>query len=502
MRRASSSPRIYLSYRRRDFAYVALTIYQRLAQHYPDGSVVFDVNTLPLGRDLAQALRDQVRTADLVLALIGPRWLAEGHLEESDWIRIELAEALEAGITVIPVLVEEGTMPSAEQLPPDLRALANLQAVRVSQERLDRDVAGLISTIDLLVEPSRQTVAKKRRAPGDERQEPAFARRQRKKEVSRVDVESAELENWEAIRESGSSDDLRDHIARYPGGRTEDWARARLAQVVWEELGGAAERDDLSNYVAEFPFGSNALEARRQLQELDGQPEVVAVPRGGVFISYRRDDARLWALLLHASIAQRIGSDRVFLDTRNIPFGQDYADYIRRELPGYGIAVVLLGQNWRGEREDGPPRIEDPDDLFRIELELAMAHGLTILPVTLDGLNPPHDESLLPASIRGIGKLNMYGISARKFEEDSPRLLSAIEEHHERALVDANPEEYGAFIAGAGLGVDNRTLLGNVDRLLETKLDRAIRRFTAGALAIGVAVAAVIIGAVWVLTRA
>lgn len=492
------SRKIYLSYRRADL-HLVWWLYERLAQQYGTDGVFVDVAEVKAGQDIAQVLRDAVRSSEVVLALIGPSWASADGLQRladpGDWIRTELAAALRGDSWVVPVLLGETELPSPAELPPDLRPLADLQVVRLSPDRMERDVAGLLATLDRIVEPSPKGGRTRRQA--DRRSEATRGRRKRGPPPKRPeDKAQIELDSWEELRETGTADDLRDHIARFPGGRTEEWARARLAKVVWDELGDEPSPEDLENYVAEFPTSPHAVEARERLQ-----PRVSDAPapaRSGVFISYRRDDARLWALLLYASIAQRLGRDRVFLDTVNIPFGEDYAAYIRRELPGYGVAVVLMGPGWLGERPDGPPRIEDADDLFRIELELAIRHDLTIMPVTLDGLAPPHDQ-VLPDSISAIARKNMFPITAGRFEEESPRLLSAIEEHHQRTT--GGSDELGGFIAGAGFGADNRTLLGNVDRLLQTKLDRALRRFYLGATAIGALVAALVVGAVWVMIR-
>jgi hypothetical protein len=52
---------------------------------------------------------------------------------------------------VIPVLVDDARMPSADELPPQLAALANLQAVTVAHESFSADCARLSTAIESMV---------------------------------------------------------------------------------------------------------------------------------------------------------------------------------------------------------------------------------------------------------------------------------------------------------------------------------------------------------------
>ena len=83
------------------------------------------------GDDFVKVLNDQVAQCDVLLAIIGERWIgardADGsrRLEkESDFVRIEIASALTQGKRVIPVLVNKAEMPRADELPPSLKPLA------------------------------------------------------------------------------------------------------------------------------------------------------------------------------------------------------------------------------------------------------------------------------------------------------------------------------------------------------------------------------------------
>jgi preprotein translocase subunit Sec63 len=94
------------------------------------------------------------------LALIGQEWLhtkdATGRRrldDETDFVRLELALALQRDIPVIPVLVRGTKMPLADQLPEDLKELAFRNAVELTHARWKSDVAVLIHALRPCMDP-------------------------------------------------------------------------------------------------------------------------------------------------------------------------------------------------------------------------------------------------------------------------------------------------------------------------------------------------------------
>ena len=135
-------PRIFISYRRDDSAFAAHSIYEKLKDLFGEESITFDVN-FSLGIDFAKKIDDSVCRCDVLLAIIGDRWLdiryADGPMQgqrrlddPNDWVRLEIASALKKDILVIPVLVGKVSMPDiAPGLPPDLADLTKKVALSV-----------------------------------------------------------------------------------------------------------------------------------------------------------------------------------------------------------------------------------------------------------------------------------------------------------------------------------------------------------------------------------
>jgi hypothetical protein len=109
--------KIIVSYRRSDSAAITGRIFDRLVDRYGEESVFMDIDRIPFGTDFRHHIQDALRGADVLLAVIGPTWLgktADGRTriqDEADPVRVEIDAALKQGLAVIPVLVDNATMP-------------------------------------------------------------------------------------------------------------------------------------------------------------------------------------------------------------------------------------------------------------------------------------------------------------------------------------------------------------------------------------------------------
>ena len=103
---------VFISYRRADTQQAAGRLADRLIERFGRQAVVIDVDTDQVGRDYRTLISGLLDDADVVLALIGPRFTAEGadgrrRLDRPhDALRLELARALARDVPVVPVLVE------------------------------------------------------------------------------------------------------------------------------------------------------------------------------------------------------------------------------------------------------------------------------------------------------------------------------------------------------------------------------------------------------------
>src|SRR3954469_24968280 len=89
--------RIFISYRRDDSAYAAGWLFDRLVDEFGPEQVFKDVDSIALGDDFVDAITAAVSSMDVLLALIGDKWLGmvdehgERRLDDpDDFVRLEI----------------------------------------------------------------------------------------------------------------------------------------------------------------------------------------------------------------------------------------------------------------------------------------------------------------------------------------------------------------------------------------------------------------------------
>lgn len=140
---------IFISYRRDDAAGFSHAIHDRLIEHWPEENIFFDVLGIAPGADFASRIEDAVGKCDILIALIGKRWMGprdgdHPRIESpDDWVRIEISTAIRRGVKIIPVLLDGASMPEPNALPEDIRSITRVNALEVRSSRLSADVWNL-----------------------------------------------------------------------------------------------------------------------------------------------------------------------------------------------------------------------------------------------------------------------------------------------------------------------------------------------------------------------
>jgi hypothetical protein len=126
-----------------------------LVNAFGEREVFMDFDAIIPGYDFESQILGTLNDADVVLTVIGPRWLEELDengvprlMNPNDWVRREVYEALKNHDTcVIPVLVGGARMPTASALPPDIQGFASRQAVELHDVGWRSDSTNLVEFI-------------------------------------------------------------------------------------------------------------------------------------------------------------------------------------------------------------------------------------------------------------------------------------------------------------------------------------------------------------------
>jgi hypothetical protein len=143
---------IFINYRVHDTAGETGRLVDKLKQYFNADQIFMDIDKIEPGVDFTKAISNSLESCDIMLAVIGPRWLGINQETNSsrikdpnDWVKTEISTALERDIRVVPVLVDGGQLPASEELPEDLQPLLLRQTYEISNKRWDYDTEQLIN---------------------------------------------------------------------------------------------------------------------------------------------------------------------------------------------------------------------------------------------------------------------------------------------------------------------------------------------------------------------
>ena len=146
--------KLFISYRRGDARGIAGRLGDTLGTYFGDERVFRDIESIEGGADFGNVIEESLQTADAVIVLIGPDWLSikgendQRRLDDpEDWVAQEIAVAMELKKPIFPVLVENASMPRANELPDKLKPLTRYNAISLSDDRWKTDVERLAKII-------------------------------------------------------------------------------------------------------------------------------------------------------------------------------------------------------------------------------------------------------------------------------------------------------------------------------------------------------------------
>jgi hypothetical protein len=279
MAEPSEAPRIFVSYRRSESG-TAGRIFDRLVAHFGEHNVFIDIDNIPFGVDFRRHIGEALRPGDLLLAIVGKNWVGPRTAgknrinDETDPVRVEIETALKRDINLLPVLVDDASMPAAEELPESIKAFAYRNAAEVEPgrdfhfhvDRLIRSIDGMLAG-RLSTDASRKTSTEASAAQGPRR---VFRPRNLAiglaglaavaliaavfSEGGRLSVESgdsnaveasrssreqsssdAALTAWNVVKDTESATVLEAFIARFGDSFYADLAKAKLAALKTKE---------------------------------------------------------------------------------------------------------------------------------------------------------------------------------------------------------------------------------------------------------------------------
>jgi formylglycine-generating enzyme required for sulfatase activity len=158
-----------------------------------------------------------------------------------------------------------------------------------------------------------------------------------------------------------------------------------------------------------------------------------------VFISYRRDDSAGYAHAIHSRLVQHFSKDQVFMDVDTVEPGVDFVRAIEKAVGECDVLIVLIGKRWVGE-PGGTSRLDNTKDYVRLEVSTALARDIRVIPVLVDGMTMPNEDSL-PSPVQPITRRNAIEISNTRFNYDVEQLVTAVRKVLASSEAKRKPDE-------------------------------------------------------------
>ena len=148
---------VFVSYRRQDSGDFVGRLCAELKADART-QVLLDVDSIQLGADFRESIRQQIEESDAVLVVIGPGWVRAAHedgsarlMDEMDVVRVEVETALTLGKRIVPILAGGAAMPAPSELPESISTLSFRNGIQIRHESFGRDVAELAEQLSNLV---------------------------------------------------------------------------------------------------------------------------------------------------------------------------------------------------------------------------------------------------------------------------------------------------------------------------------------------------------------
>lgn len=152
---------IFISYRVREQPGYATLVHRELASRFGTDRVFLAARSIRPGDDYVDTVFDTLRDCDVMLTIIGPQWINLMGDPDDDWVYREIRQAFEAGLRVIPVLVEDAELPGADRLPAGIKGLARCQYVRIRHYSIGSDMSHLVRELRQTLPAERAGIAAK-----------------------------------------------------------------------------------------------------------------------------------------------------------------------------------------------------------------------------------------------------------------------------------------------------------------------------------------------------
>jgi hypothetical protein len=115
------------------------------------------------------------------------------------------------------------------------------------------------------------------------------------------------------------------------------------------------------------------------------------------------------------------------MDIDSIGLGLDFMKVIDGAVSSCEVLLAVIGDRWADVTDAaGGRRLDDPQDFNRVEIEMALARDIRVVPILVNGASLPRAEQL-PESLASLARRQALPLTDATFRADATRLVTQLE---------------------------------------------------------------------------
>ena len=146
-----------------------------------------------------------------------------------------------------------------------------------------------------------------------------------------------------------------------------------------------------------------------------------------IFISYRRSETRGYVGWLSYCLEDEFGRENVFRDVETIGIAQ-WRTSIDEAIRLADVVLCVMGDQWLTVEKSGIRRLDDPKDMVRFEVGMALrckAQHNRVVPTLLEDAQMPLPEDL-PDELKELPNQNAYRLRYEGWRSDVKDLVEEL----------------------------------------------------------------------------
>ena len=115
------------------------------------------------------------------------------------------------------------------------------------------------------------------------------------------------------------------------------------------------------------------------------------------------------------------------MDVTDIEAGVDFVDVLQRAVGSCDVLLAVMGREWvTCTDKNGRRRLDDPNDFIRLEVGIALARNVRVIPVLVEGAAMP-TASELPSDLEGLTRRQAVELRDARWNADVESLAAVLD---------------------------------------------------------------------------